>query len=529
MKAFKIIVRVGWSAAVVSVLGYFGVNGTQSAEPAPQPTPGEISSADTSTAIPTPGYLDPAMCADCSPRRTVPNMIGSQFGGSAASALATRTQSFTGILRGANGDPQVFHNNSFFDMEHHLFFDPFLRPSGVTGPFTLFKNGVPLSFPSGSQWVFVDANSGFPPTVVAENPDETAAVRSAFPGATTVQFVSAQATLLLLTPFGQDYTLATDYLLAFQTPLAVNLPNPANGGVVGRIKISENNSALPQDRLLLDFNYFHDVPLYTGVNVERFTPGFEKTFFDGQASIELRAPTAVTLDNTIVQGGGTDLSNGEFGDMRITPKVLLLRSEKTAVCLGMTVTVPTGADARLVRADGAELVRIHNESVVLGPFLGGLFTSNDRLFFQGFLQYEVDAGGSPVSVNPNLTGLERVGELQGTTFQYVDLGAGWWAYRDPSYSSVLQGVALVSELHWSRSLAAGDFVQSDGFLVGDLTRNTQLLDLTLGMHFDIRNRTTLTAGYSLPIGNGADHQFEGEFRLMLNRFFGPSGRPENAF
>jgi hypothetical protein len=60
------------------------------------------------------------------------------------------------------------------------------------------------------------------------------------------------------------------------------LPTP--GASIGRVKIADNSSPLPRDRVFFDYNYFHNTSL-NGVNVNRYTPGLETTFFSGMTSL----------------------------------------------------------------------------------------------------------------------------------------------------------------------------------------------------------------------------------------------------
>lgn len=56
----------------------------------------------------------------------------------------------------------------------------------------------------------------------------------------------------------------------------------APGAQIGRLKLTENTSPIPQDRVFVNYSYFDDTPLFPGgVNVNRVAPGFEKTFLDG--------------------------------------------------------------------------------------------------------------------------------------------------------------------------------------------------------------------------------------------------------
>ena len=41
--------------------------------------------------------------------------------------------------------------------------------------------------------------------------------------------------------------------------------------------------------------------------------------------------------------------------------------------------------------------------------------------------------------------------------------------------------------------------------------------MTLGAHAELGKRTTLTAGYCLPLTS--EREFDGEFRLFMNYFF----------
>src|SRR5262249_14312798 len=90
-----------------------------------------------------------------------------------------------------------------------------------------------------------------------------------------------------------------------QAPILVmvTVPNPSNGGAVGRTKIADDNSPLPRDRFILDYDYFDNVPLSRQTGVHRFSPGIEKTFLDQSASIEVRLPFAATLSSDVTTAG----------------------------------------------------------------------------------------------------------------------------------------------------------------------------------------------------------------------------------
>jgi len=303
----------------------------------------------------------------------------------------------------------------------------------------------------------------------------------------------------------------------------IDVPTP--GGAVGRMKIAENTSPMPRDRLIFNYSFFDNVPLYPGgVGVNRFTPGFEKTFFDGMASFEMKMPMAVTLDSNLIQDGPTDLSHGEFGNMALTFKMLMLKRANWAYSLGLTMTVPTADDTQLISLEGTPLIQVENQSVHLEPFIGFLWTPNDRFFLQGFVQWDVDTNGNPVFVNTRENGLERVGRVNDTTFQYFDVGIGRWLYRSNSRCSRLSGIACTAELHWNRSLQTADYVTSGNFRVGNPSGVCETINATLGTHVEIWNQSLVTVGYSVPVGGGQDQMFDGELRVMFSRRFGSQDR-----
>ena len=255
-----------------------------------------------------------------------------------------------------------------------------------------------------------------------------------------------------------------------------------------------------------------------GVNVHRFAPGFEKTFLDGMMSIELKVPCAVSMDSTVIQDGGTDLSHGEFGDLALTIKALLIQWDHLAISGGLMVTVPTASDTNVVLADGTPLVRIANQSTHLAPFLGFLWTPNDKFFMQGFYQVDVEAGGCPVYINPDGLGLQEVGTLHDATYQYIDLAVGSWLYRGHERFHRLTGWAWSAELHGNDSFSPRSPVVAGNWIIGD-SNSFDSWNVTIGTHLEFKDRSILTLAYVDPLG-GNERQFNGEFRLMFNYFFG---------
>jgi hypothetical protein len=117
---------------------------------------------------------------------------------------------------------------------------------------------------------------------------------------------------------------------------------PTPGSTIGRVKLADNNSPMPRDRVFFDYNLFHNTSL-NGIDVNRYTPGLEKTFLDGIGSIEFRVPMAGTLGSDVVIDSATGADrtglNGEFGDLFLGMKLLLMATDECAISAGLGLSI----------------------------------------------------------------------------------------------------------------------------------------------------------------------------------------------
>ncbi|MDZ4782657.1 MAG: hypothetical protein SGJ19_20620 [Planctomycetia bacterium] len=322
--------------------------------------------------------------------------------------------------------------------------------------------------------------------------------------------------------------LATAYDLQYEymfrpDAVIVNVPSPGGGGAVGRVKIAENDSPIPRDRVFFNYSLFHNVPFNSSdPDVNRYTPGFEKTFWNGRGSVELTAPFASTLDSNLTAGEITNGSNTEFGNASVILKLLLWSNDNWAFAGGLGVSVPTADDVVVSLADGRPLIAIDNDAFHLQPFLGLLWTPSDRFFAQGFTQLDVDIDGNPVWADLQGLGLERFGRLNDSTLMIADLGVGYWIHR--SNSGKVTGLAPVWELHYNRSLEDQDVLQRGNLVLGNANQDVDVLNTTIGLNVELFNYALMTVGYTAPLSDATDRQFDGEFRVMCN--IGP--RPTRA-
>ena len=389
--------------------------------------------------------------------------------------------------------------------------------------------GFSAIFPSGL--TFTAAGSLFNPTVpVNANAQETQALAQFAPGkfgpGGTLSYLGGTFTYAPDSEDSGDIATMYNYFrAAIPRSVFLDVPSPAGGGVVGRTKISEDNNPLPRDRVIFDYDYFNSVPLTAaGVGVQRFSPGFEKTFLDRLASVEVRVPFATTLDSDLNSGNLGSERATELGDVHITLKGLLYRSQEWNVAVGLGIDLPTASDTRVFFIDGTEVVRIKNEDVLLTPYFAYLWTPNDRLFFQNWFEFSIDPNGNPVAVNPDFTMLRTVGRITDQTLMQIDAQIGYWFYRAEDSSRWLTALAPFFELHYNTTLNKADIVQGGAFVIGATSGHFDQLNLSTGLIAQISENFTLALGAAFPLKGGTDRSFDYQLGIRANWFFGPTAR-----
>lgn len=294
-------------------------------------------------------------------------------------------------------------------------------------------------------------------------------------------------------------------------------PNP--GDRVGRVRMQDNNSALPQDRFYFDYNYFHNAAIVSGgADVSRYTLGFEKTFFCGTASLDVRMPMASTVSSDLVADSGIDFSRYEFGNLTLAPKVVLASTRDSIWAAGLGISLPTADATSVSLTDGRQLLKIRNDAVHLIPYLAASYQpAGGPWFAHGFLTLDVDAGGNRVEADLTGEGLESIGRYNDQTLLSVDLAVGSWVYENCSCNATVDRVGWSAELHYTAAVNDADAIERDAFFVGDPEDDLSVLNGTFGAHARVR-QATFTAAYTVPF-NGDERVFDGEFRFFVNRNF----------
>ncbi len=307
---------------------------------------------------------------------------------------------------------------------------------------------------------------------------------------------------------------------SFVYQASANIPLPSPGQAIGRYSIADNNSPMPRDRIFWDYSFFHNARLGSvGIPVNRWTPGFEKTFWGGNASIELKAPFALTLSSQL-STDGQDFVDIEFGNLALASKFLLSRTEQYAWSAGLGLQLPTASDFGLTLADGTPVVSIKNDSVHVLPFTALYLIPTPNTFVQGFAQLDFDSNGNRVFIdeqaflNQKGNGLAFAGRLADQTTFRLSTSAGAYLMRRPCER--FSALSAVVESHYTASLGGANKAGSSNLSIGSTNSDLRLMNITTGLHAEFQ-QTTVSAAYGFPISN--DRVFDGELRLLLNRYF----------
>ena len=250
--------------------------------------------------------------------------------------------------------------------------------------------------------------------------------------------------------------------------------------------------------------------------------GFEKTFFDQRASIEVRVPFASTASSDLVADGTNGGGHAEFGDVNITLKALLYGGPVLSVAAGLGIATPTADDLRVSLADGTPLARINNDAVILTPYFAFLLTPTDRLFFQNWYEFSFDANGNDVLANPDFTGLRGVGRLNDQALFQLDAQLGYWLYRSATPSGWLRGLAPFLELHYNSTMGRGDAVTAGALTIGDRGSHLDELNLATGFSAQLGDDFLLSVGAVAPLKGHEDRTFDWQVGIHGSWFFGPS-------
>jgi hypothetical protein len=303
---------------------------------------------------------------------------------------------------------------------------------------------------------------------------------------------------------------------------------PSAGGS-RRVKIGDNNVALPTDRVFFMYNHFHNVfqfneqplnppgapPINRQMHLDRYTAGFEKMFLDDLWSVEVRMPFNGSFD---YRGSAVAVEGGNVGNLAIILKNLLYVDDNTAVAAGLGIDIPTGSDVT-TSINGIDL-HFQNDALHLLPWIGFTTAIGEQFFMTGFLQVDIAANGNEV-LAPQFD--RSLGFFTEQNLMYLDLAVGTWLYNNP-YAERLTSVALLGELHYTTTLQDTDVIEDtvfgSEFFIGNVFNRQDILNGTVAVQFEIANTTNFRFAAVTPLSNSPDRRlFDSELQFQVNRKF----------
>jgi hypothetical protein len=312
---------------------------------------------------------------------------------------------------------------------------------------------------------------------------------------------------------------------------------PIGGG--SRIgKIAENDNPIPTDRVFFNYNHFHNAfavseqpligPEPATIRqrpIDRYTIGFEKTFWDGWSSVEVRMPFFGSIDTNLQSVG---IGSDNIGNLAVVLKGLLYLDDVTAVGAGMAIATPTGSD--IFTRLGDTRLRFQNNAVHLLPYIGFIMSPGDPtwgwgegLFVTGFAQIDIAASGHRVDVlNPVGVPAGSLGTLSEQNLLFFDLAVGYWLYRDPD-AERLTGIAAIGEFHYTTTVQDADILGGSrglgDIVVGSTQNRFDVVNFTAGLQFLLFDASSLRIGGVFPLASEDQRLFDSEIQVQFNRRF----------
>lgn len=285
---------------------------------------------------------------------------------------------------------------------------------------------------------------------------------------------------------------------------------------------NEHSRALPTDRVFGLYHHFQNALESTSsngsfrpanANIDRFTVGFEKTFFEGNASLEMRMPFSAPVS---LSTPGSNYEMQSVGDLVVTLKGLLYSDESQAFAVGLAVGAPTGSDVDVnLPNSGPSSFTLYNDATHLIPFIAYQAAPTEDFFFNGFLQFDTPTNANSAQVRgpgPTVSNLSVTNQ----TLMFADASFGYWWYRDPENEG-LSGLASVLELHYTTAVNDADIVADRSQIVtfGANTGHFDVVNLTLGLQANVGSSAIIRAGYVTPLRSSPHRFFDNEISVAV--------------
>ena len=293
-------------------------------------------------------------------------------------------------------------------------------------------------------------------------------------------------------------------------------------------KVAENNSAIPTDRVALQFNALQKVNVgavsgdgFRYKDIQEYRILVEKTLFSPCLSAELIVPIYQTSEYHVESFGSYVLGpqlDAEFGDLAFGVKWLMRKTNRSACSLGLRVEAPTSQDIDVTFAEDS----ITDDVWHFTPYLALQATPSDRCFMSLFGSYRLN---STSMTSDNGTATYPIREA---TYLMVDGSWGYWLVDRPRHRG-LTGLAPVVELHYATTPTAEPSHNLVGIPVtGWILGHTDYLTMTTGLAGSWNRGVTFGAGFAFPLRDGpyhpvygdTDRNFDWAFVANINYLYG---------
>ncbi len=496
---------------------------TQPTQPT-QPTTPSIQPGTGDSSLSPESFAQAPQAGTSAPGQFATNMYGDQFSGGVTMSTIPVAQNVTITAAIATDGSLTLTAPPLPGNDERVLF--VTSPQGDLGSIVIGPGGATGNIPVNEFFRSVSLNRATIQalrlgSVVVLDPTQPLTPSNLAAGTTGLQIGNGVATITSDVITNEGNFIAGRADLTYDQVTVIGTPNPSSGGVVGLVSIADDFNPFPVNRFIFNFDYFQNTLITTGGwDVYRYVLGFERTFFDGLASVELRFPFAATLNSDIdFQGESTST---EFGNVRLLMKMLLYQSERFALSGGLAMHFPTADDTRVSRLDGTPLVEFNNEAIVLTPYAGLWFAPTKRLGVQTMLAFNVDPNGNPVFANLDNQGLRRVGRISGPTTILSSTQLSYMMIQNNDPRSAIQSLGPFVEFHYRSMLEEPDLVRVGSFAIGVKQIGRQEMNCSAGVTSRFGNRFIFSAGVVIPLGGEEDRTFDFQAGIRLNVLFGPS-------
>jgi len=288
------------------------------------------------------------------------------------------------------------------------------------------------------------------------------------------------------------------------------------------LRVADNNSPIPRDRVAFGYRSYNRAQVVEGgdndvgpdqeLDIQEFHVRMEKTLYDGLMSVEAILPWAYTTDSTQPDTISTPQLNSELGNIGLGLKGVLWEDGKNFWTAGLLVELPTADDRR--RATGRTL---DEEVWHFTPYLAFLLQPTEKLYVQGF-------GGTRLSHRDTReSGNGR--NLNSPDLFTLDIGTGYRLHENSE--GLIRAITPTMELHYTSSFDRVHQTNENGYY--SALGGVDFLTLTAGSTVQVRENTTVTAGFAFPLRTNhfsdgdrfigpTDRQFDWSFILQVNLF-----------